>query len=160
MDDARGCFVKTFHRSSFAAGGIDIHFDELFHSLSHRHVIRGMHFQTAPHGIAKLVFCNYGEVLDVVLDIRRDSPTYGQHISLVLSAKNATAVFIPEGFAHGFLTLSDHAVVCYLQSGEYHAEADAGILWNSFGMDWAVEQPIISARDQQFMTLEAYDKQR
>lgn len=149
--DNRGSFVKTFNNTLFTKQGINVNFLEAFYSTSRRNTIRGMHYQKGPHQIAKLVYCSAGEVLDVFLDIRENSPSYGQFSSCILSQENAKMVYLPEGIAHGFLTLSENSTVCYLQSKEYNQEADSGILWNSFGMDWKISDPIISDRDKNFI---------
>ena len=153
-NDNRGHFVKIFNSSSFEkAAGFSFIAKEVFYSNSKKNVLRGMHFQTHPHEIEKIIFCQNGEVLDVFLDIRKDSPTYGKFDCQIISEANHKAVFIPKGIAHGFLTLSDNSIVSYLQSGEYNSQADSGILWNSFGMDWAIDNPIISDRDKEFIKL-------
>jgi dTDP-4-dehydrorhamnose 3,5-epimerase len=149
--DNRGLFVKIFNESLFKKNGINVSFKESFYSISHKNCLRGMHYQKSPHQIAKLIHATDGEVLDVFLDIRKNSPTYGQFDYCVISQENAKMIFLPEGIAHGFLTLSEKATVCYLQSREYDQESDAGILWNSFGMDWKISDPIISDRDKNFI---------
>jgi dTDP-4-dehydrorhamnose 3,5-epimerase len=147
--DSRGFFNKTFNHSAFAAHGIDLTFRESFYSGSHRDVLRGMHYQSAPHQVEKLVYCSSGEILDVVLDLRQDSETYGMHEKLTISHENAQIVYVPEGVAHGFLTLSESALVCYLQSGEFAPDADTGVLWSSFDCDWGIATPTVSEKDQQ-----------
>lgn len=149
--DKRGTFVKTFNHNLFTKNGINASFRESFYSISCKNSLRGMHYQKSPHQIAKLIYCIDGEILDVFLDIRKDSPTYGQFDSHILTQKNAKMVYLPEGIAHGFLTLSEKSTVVYLQSKEYNQEADAGILWNSFGMNWGIDDPIISDRDKNFV---------
>jgi dTDP-4-dehydrorhamnose 3,5-epimerase len=149
--DHRGCFVKTFNESIFKENAIEVSFKESFYSISRKNSLRGMHYQKSPHQISKLVYCSQGEIMDVVLDIRKDSPTYGQFDFYVISQKNAKMIFLPEGIAHGFLTLSEEAAVSYFQSQEYNPKSDAGILWNSFGMDWKIFDPIVSDRDKNFI---------
>lgn len=148
--DLRGSFAKTFNNSLFEQNGIVVDFRESFYSISKKNVLRGMHYQKDPHQIAKLVYCTDGEILDVFLDLRENSKTYGEFDYCHISQKNAKIVFLPEGIAHGFLTLSESATVAYLQSKEYNQESDSGILWNSFGMDWKILDPIISIRDKAF----------
>ncbi|MBU6338594.1 MAG: dTDP-4-dehydrorhamnose 3,5-epimerase family protein [Rickettsiales bacterium] len=145
--DNRGSFAKIYNKSIFKKNGIDINFDESFFSVSKKDCIRGMHFQNNPNQVKKLVSCFSGEVLDVFLDIRKDSPTYGLFESVILSEKNSNMVLLCEGIAHGFLTLTEKSIVNYLQSGEFCKDSDNGILWNSFGFDWGVKNPIISERD-------------
>lgn len=155
--DARGLFVKTFHQTTLKEAGIDFALRESYFSLSNKDVIRGMHFQLPPHQHAKLVFCPQGAILDVIVDLRKASPTYGQYHAQELSAANHKAYYIPEGFAHGFKSLTDDAITYYLVSSEYSQPHDTGILYNSFGFDWGVEDPILSARDLSFGTLAAFD---
>ncbi len=155
--DNRGSFVKTFQGSLFRQAGIDFALQESYFSVSHKDVIRGMHFQLPPHDHAKIVFCPHGAILDVLVDLRRQSPTYGQHYAAELSAANHQAFYIPPGFAHGFKSLEDHTITYYLVSSEHSRDHDAGIMYNSFGMDWACAAPILSGRDQDFPPLEAFD---
>jgi dTDP-4-dehydrorhamnose 3,5-epimerase len=156
--DDRGQFVKTFHQTSFINAGIDFETKESFYSISKQHVLRGMHFHTAPKDHAKIVFCTQGSILDVALDIRKNSATLGQFICAELSAENNNALYIPKGFAHGFLTLSESATTYYLVDGEYSVQHDAGILYNSFGMKWPVENIITNERDLQFATFTQFVK--
>lgn len=151
--DDRGSFVKTFQETTLAEHGINFELKESYYSLSKKDVIRGMHFQTPPHQHAKIVFCPQGAILDVIVDLRKNSATYGQYYTQELSAENHKAYYIPEGFAHGFKSLTDDAITYYLVSSEYSKEHDTGILYNSFGFDWGVENPIISERDLSFSNL-------
>jgi dTDP-4-dehydrorhamnose 3,5-epimerase len=154
FEDSRGLFVKTFHEDSFKEVGLDTDFSESFYSVSKKDVLRGMHFQLAPHDHAKLVYVTAGEILDVAVDIRKNSPTYGQYFTLKLSSDNAKSLYMAKGFAHGFLTLSDSATVVYLTTTVHAPENDSGIRWDSFGFDWPLKSPIISNRDGNFNTLE------
>jgi dTDP-4-dehydrorhamnose 3,5-epimerase len=155
--DARGVFVKTFHDTNFKQAGIDFTLRESYFSLSKKDVIRGMHFQTPPHHHSKIVFCPQGAILDVIVDLRKASSTYGHHYATELSAANHKAYFIPEGFAHGFKSLTDDAITYYLVSSEYSQPHDTGIRYDSIGYDWAVTDPVISARDLSFGTLKEFD---
>lgn len=155
--DARGSFTKTFHESSLAAAGISFSLKESYFSFSKKRVIRGMHFQLPPHQHAKIVFCPQGEILDVILDLRKASPTFGQHFSTVLSGENAMAMYIPEGFAHGFKALTDNALTYYLVSSEYSPAQDTGIHYDSFGMDWNEDNLTLSGRDEGFVKWDAFD---
>ena len=157
FNDARGSFIKTFQDSFFKQSAIDFELKESYFSVSHKEVIRGMHFQLPPHHHAKVVFCPHGSILDVLVDLRRQSPTYGQYFATELSAANHKAFYIPAGFAHGFKTLEDHTITYYLVSSEHSKEQDAGILYNSFGMDWQLNDPIISERDLAFPSLADFD---
>ncbi len=154
--DKRGTFVKTFHEEDFRSEGLQTEFKESYYSLSKKNVIRGMHFQTPPHEHDKLVYVTHGEILDVVLDIRKASKTFGQFISVHLTALS-DSIYIPKGCAHGFLTLSSEATVVYNVSTVYNPLADAGILWSSFGFDWQVKEPIVSDRDNSFESFEVFN---
>jgi dTDP-4-dehydrorhamnose 3,5-epimerase len=153
FSDDRGIFIKTFHDSTLLDVGIQFSLKESYFSLSHKDVIRGMHFQLPPHQHAKVVFCPKGAILDVIVDLRKDSATYGQYHAEELSEANHRAYYIPEGFAHGFKALTDDAMTYYLVSSEYNKETDTGIRWDSIGFDWGTSSPIISERDKSFITL-------
>lgn len=153
LEDERGVFFKPFHFSSLKEAGVLFEIRESICSVSSKNVVRGMHFQTEPHAQAKLVYCPHGAILDVILDLRKDSPSYGKHFAAELSAENGHSLFIPEGFAHGFLALTEGTVTSYLLNKEHQPEADTGILWNSFGFEWPVENPIVSERDRGFINL-------
>ena len=151
--DNRGSFTKTFHETTLKNAGICFDLKESYFSFSGKDVIRGMHFQTPPSQHSKIVFCPVGAILDVIIDLRKSSPTYGKHCSAILSADNHKAYFIPEGFAHGFKSLSDNALTYYLVSSEYNQASDAGVAYNSFGFDWQANDPILSVRDKSFPAL-------
>jgi len=157
LHDARGSFVKVFHADTFAANGLETHFQEEFVSTSGHGVLRGMHFQVPPADHAKLVTCLAGRVLDVALDLRRDSSTYGQHFRIELDASEPSSVYLAPGLAHGFLTLSDQAMVSYLVSTVHSPEHDAGVRWDSFGCPWPVRSPLLSERDAAHPTLEKFE---
>ena len=152
QEDDRGIFFKPFHFSSLQKYGIDFVAKESICSVSKKDVVRGMHFQEAPYAQAKLVYCPHGTILDVILDLRPESETYGKYEAVELSAQNGRALYIPEGFAHGFLALTDDAITSYILNAEYHPASDTGILWNSFGYEWPVKNPVISVRDLGFET--------
>lgn len=154
FQDERGDFVKTFHEERFKAAGLEYAFKENFYSVSKKGVLRGMHFQIPPHDHAKLVYVPYGEILDVVVDIRSESPNYGKFFSLTLSADNAKSIYIGKGFAHGFLTISKTAIVSYSTTTVHSPKHDSGIKWNSFKMNWPEIDKIISKRDSSFPCLE------
>jgi len=156
VKDNRGKFVKLFQKNIFSKFGIENEFVENYYSLSSKNVIRGMHFQVPPKDHAKLVYVSYGIINDVVVDIRKNSPTFGKYFNTKLSGDNGISIYIPSGFAHGFLVKSDIAIVNYLQTTEYSPKHDHGILWNSISFDWEVENPEISERDRSFNTLEEY----
>lgn len=154
FNDERGSFVKTFHEATMLEHGIQFKLKESYFSLSKKDVIRGMHFQLPPHHHSKIVFCPQGAILDVIIDLRKDSKTFGQYYAQELSAENHKAYYIPKGFAHGFKALTDDAITYYLVSSEYSKEHDTGILYNSFDFDWETDDPVISERDLSFPMLE------
>lgn len=155
--DNRGLFVKTFNDTWLQQQGIRFIVKESYFSLSAKDVIRGMHFQLPPHQHAKIIFCPQGAILDVALDLRTASPTYGQCFSQVLQAQDYKGFYIPEGFAHGFKALTDNAMTCYLVSSEYHKAHDTGIAYDSIGFDWETTAPVLSDRDMGFARLDAFD---
>lgn len=146
FDDVRGSFVKTFAQSVFELEGLQFSFREEFYSLSARDVIRGMHFQTPPYDHVKVVYCPVGAVLDVLLDLRWGA-NFGKSASVVLDDSEPKLLFIPPGIAHGFRSLKENSLMVYKTSTEHAPSHDSGILWNSFGFDWGVENPVVSARD-------------
>lgn len=152
-EDHRGLFVKTFHNGLFEAIGFHDLFRESYYSVSKKNVLRGMHFQQPPYDHEKLVSVSAGKILDVILDIRKTSPTYGKFVAVEIP-EHSHSVFIPRGCAHGFLTLSDTATVTYSVTTVYQKEADDGIRWNSFGFRWPVADPILSERDRSFGSLQ------
>jgi dTDP-4-dehydrorhamnose 3,5-epimerase len=154
--DDRGLFVKTFHNSTLEAAGIQFELKESYFSLSHKDVIRGMHFQLPPHDHSKVVFCPKGAILDVIVDLRQGSPTYGRYHAAELSEDNHRAYYIPKGFAHGFKALTDGAMTYYLVSSEYHKESDTGVRWDSIGFDWDCPSPVVSARDRSFVGMDEF----
>lgn len=155
--DARGRFIKTFHLPSFRERGLSVDFKESFYTTSSQGVLRGFHFQTPPHEHDKLVTCVKGEILDAVVDIRKNSPTYGQALSFSLSESNAHELFIPKGLAHAFLTVSAEAVVVYSVTEPYSPRHDAGIHWASVPISWTEKNPLVSERDQAFVSLEKFN---
>lgn len=154
--DHRGVFVKTFHETLFRELGVAFQPREEFYSTSAKNVLRGMHFQLPPAAHAKLVYCLYGRVLDVVLDLRRNSATYGRVFTCELNAANRELLFIPVGFAHGFLSLADESLMVYKADAVHSPAHDVGIAWDSFGLDWPIGQPILSERDRKFPAWAAF----
>jgi dTDP-4-dehydrorhamnose 3,5-epimerase len=152
-DDQRGKFVKTFHRKTFQDHGLEAHFHEEYYTISINRVLRGLHFQKPPHQHNKLVYCPFGNIFDVVLDLRFGSPTYRRYYSCELSDHNAHIIYVPKGLAHGFYVKSEKAVVVYNVSTIYSPDHDDGILWNSAEIPWPDNNPIISDRDRGFITL-------
>lgn len=149
-EDERGSFVKPFHEGQLAAHGLSLIVKEEFFSTSGVNTLRGMHFQLPPHAHQKLVYCITGKVTDVLLDLRKDSPHYGQAVSFELSAGNHHCIFIPVGIAHGFIAREVNSCLVYKTDVVHASESDAGISWDSFGFDWqlSADQAIISDRDQ------------
>jgi len=154
--DQRGTFGKMYSQEIFKQMGLDIPVSEVFFSSSNKNVIRGMHFQAPPHDQAKIVNCISGKILDVVLDLRKNSPSYGKSIGLELTGDNETTVFIPRGCAHGFYTYEDKSIVTYVVETNHNKDADQGVLWNSFGFSWPSKDAILSTRDQQFPTFQNF----
>jgi dTDP-4-dehydrorhamnose 3,5-epimerase len=147
FEDHRGCFVKTYHVELCRTLGVNLDIQEEFYSVSHKSVLRGMHFQLPPHEHDKLVYCTSGVVRDVLLDLRK-GPGYGKVASAALTGENGHLIFIPKGIAHGFAALTDEALMLYKTSTMHAPQADCGIRWDSFGFDWGVAEPIIAPRDQ------------
>ena len=151
--DNRGTFVKTYHEDVFAGKGLRTDWREEYYSVSNRGVIRGMHFQTPPEQHTKMVYCLQGAVQDVVLDLRLGSPTFGECMAIELSADKGNIIYIPEGMAHGFCTLSDQAILQYKVTSTYSPEHDSGILWSSLPIAWHCATPTLSVRDSSFVAL-------
>lgn len=151
FQDARGYFFESFSQREFEEKVGPVHFVQDNESMSSYGVMRGLHFQRPPYTQSKLVRCVKGAVLDVAVDIRQGSPTYGQHVAVELTAENHRQFFIPKGFAHGFAVLSETAVFQYKCDEFYHPEADAGIsiLDESLGIDWRIpmDKAILSEKD-------------
>jgi dTDP-4-dehydrorhamnose 3,5-epimerase len=149
LGDSRGFFLETYAREEWAALGVDVDFVQQNHSRSSRGTLRGLHFQTSP-GQAKLLRCARGEILDVAVDLRRDSATFGQWEGQVLDDEKGRQLFVPIGFAHGFVVLSEVADVCYQVSSLYDPATESGIAWDDpeVGVDWRVDEPLLSERDK------------
>lgn len=155
--DDRGNFIKTFHHDIFQENGLANDFKEQYFSLSRKNVLRGMHFQTPPFDHEKLVYCVKGDVIDVVVDLRKNSSTFGKYEAFNLSGSKGNMVYIPKGFAHGFYVTSDEAIMVYNVSTVYSQFNDSGIKWNSFGFKWPSEEPIVSKRDDSFQNIANFD---
>ena len=156
LSDDRGFFLESFKTSDFLSIGIDKKFvqDNFSHSI--RGVIRGLHFQRTPKAQAKLVTALKGEIFDVAVDIRKNSPTYGKWIGEILSESNHKLLYIPEGFAHGFCVLSEEADVLYKVSNEYSSDHEEGIIWSDpkLNIQWPITKPIVSDKDGELPLLE------
>ena len=157
--DERGHFLETYQYELFKNNGVAAQFIQDNQSFSTKGVLRGLHFQNAPHAQGKLVRVISGKVLDVAVDIRPDSPTFGQHETFILTAELSNMVFIPEGFAHGFLTLED-AVFSYKCTNLYNKASEGGLLWNDpeIGINWGYENPLVSEKDVILPTLAEFKK--
>ena len=156
--DHRGFFSETYNAKRLSEGGIDAVFVQDNHSFSREQgVVRGLHFQTAPHAQGKLIRVVRGSILDVAVDVRVGSATYGQHVAHLLSAENWEQLWIPVGFAHGFCTLEPDTEIIYKVTEFYAAESDKGLLWNdpALGIDWPVhpEAAVLSEKDKHHPTL-------
>jgi dTDP-4-dehydrorhamnose 3,5-epimerase len=147
--DSRGFFLETYARDEWKALGVDADFVQQNHSRSSHGTLRGLHFQTSP-GQAKLLRCARGEILDVAVDLRKDSPTFGEWEGHVLDDEKGHQLYVPIGFAHGFVVLSEVADVCYQVSSLYDPATEAGIAWDDpdVGVDWQVAEPLLSERDK------------
>ena len=155
--DDRGSFMKVFDADFFEENGLETKFKESYFSISNKNVIRGMHLQIPPVEHTKLVYVNQGKLLDVILDVRKDSPYFGKYFTVELDTRNPLVVYIPVGCAHGFLSLEDQTMMTYLQTTCYNPIYDTGISYNSFGMNWGIGNPIISARDKGFLSLKKFE---
>ncbi len=153
--DERGALIKPFHKETFQERGLESDFKENFFTINKKGVLRGMHFQLPPHDQAKLVYVVSGEILDVLLDLRKNSPTYGKHIKLQLSKENNKAIYIPKGIAHGYYCVTE-ATVVYLTSTVFNGEFDDGISYHSFGCDWPKDDFILSEKDKNLVDFKNY----
>lgn len=156
IKDERGSFVKVFHSKAFLDAGLESSFVEEYYSKSKKGVIRGLHFQTPPEDHVKIVYCSEGSVFDVVVDLRIGSKTFGKFETFTLNSENANMVYIPKGIAHGFCSLSNSSTLIYKTSTVYSPSQDSGILWNSVGINWPVEEPILSRRDKEFVDFKSF----
>ena len=149
--DNRGWFMESYSQAKFAELGLECNFVQDNHSFSaEKGTLRGLHFQLNPKCQAKLVRCTKGGMLDVAVDLRKNSPQYKKWVVIELSAENKKQLFIPRGFAHGFVTLTDHVEFMYKADNYYAPQADGGIRWNDpeVGVEWGIIKPILSAKDE------------
>ena len=154
--DDRGLFVKTFSKTSFQKNNLNFEIRESYYSISNKNVIRGMHFQSPPYDHEKLVYVVKGSILDVIVDLRKKSKTYKQHISINLSEDNRKSVFIPKGFAHGFKSEKEGTITVYNVATEYNPDFDKGIKFDSFGFNWGSIDIVMSNRDKGFPILDSF----
>ena len=163
--DDRGYFLEAYHLEKFQEAGIAQSFVQINRSFSKKGVVRGLHFQRAPHQQGKLVSVSTGKVLDVALDLREGSPTFGQYERVLIDSEQQNMLFVPEGFAHGFVALED-TIFSYQCTNLYHQPSDGGIRWNDaeLAIDWELErygihEPIVSEKDQKLPTFADYLQQ-
>ena len=154
--DQRGFFLESYRKDEFQKAGIATEFVQDNHSKSIYGVLRGLHFQKKPYEQAKLVRCVRGKIFDVAVDLRENSKTYGKYVSAILSEKNKEMLFIPRGFAHGFLVLSTSAEVLYKTDNIYSKASESGIIWNdvTINIPWPIKNPILSEKDKSWHSLE------
>lgn len=148
--DERGYFYESYNKERFAKEGLDMNFVQDNESKSSKGVLRGLHFQKPPYAQGKLVRVVKGAVMDVAVDLRKDSPTYGKWESVILTEENKFQFWIPEGFAHGFVTLEDETIFNYKCTNVYNKESEGSILWNDpdINIDWNIDNPILSEKDK------------
>ena len=160
FQDDRGFFIESWHQRDFADAGLTMTFVQEGHSRSARGVLRGLHYQdmTAPMG--KLVRCTVGSILDVAVDLRVGSPTFGKWVGVELTADNKRQIYVPEGFAHGFQALSEVVEVQYKQTGFYTPSSEGSVAWNDpdIGVEWPIADPTLSDRDKRANSLKAYQE--
>ncbi|MEY3417222.1 MAG: hypothetical protein RL711_29 [Bacteroidota bacterium] len=155
LEDERGIFFESYSEKKFQEAGLDLKFVQDNQSFSNKGVLRGLHFQRNPHAQGKLVKVSLGKALDVAVDIRKNSPTFGQYETFILDPIRHNMVYIPEGFAHGFVALED-TILSYKCTHGYHKPSECGIIWNdpTLGIDWTITTPTISSKDAELFTLQ------
>ena len=156
--DERGYFLESYNKKQLS-DTLDVNFVQDNESCSQKGVLRGLHFQKPPHAQGKLIRVITGSILDVVVDLRTDSNTYGHHYKTILSGKNKQQLYIPKGFAHGFLVLEDQTIFSYKCTNYYHKESEVAISWDdpTLNIDWGIEKPIISEKDKQALSFADYN---
>ncbi len=157
--DNRGFFTETYKKSEFEKNGILGEFNQDNQSKSTKGVLRGLHFQKEPYAQAKLVRCIRGRIYDVAVDLRKNSITFGKYLKVELSEENKKQIYIPKGFAHGFVILSDTAEICYKTQGEYNLQTDCGVFWadKDLAIDWGIDfEPILSEKDKKQQSLKEF----
>lgn len=161
FEDERGYFFESYNQMRFSEQGLNLNFVQDNQSKSGKNVLRGLHFQNPPSAQGKFVQVIKGSVLDVAVDIRIGSKTYGQHIALVLSEANKKMMYISEGFAHGFLTLEDETIFSYKCTNFYNSTLESSILWNDpdLNIDWGIENPILTVKDNSAQRFNQFDSQ-
>jgi dTDP-4-dehydrorhamnose 3,5-epimerase len=155
--DDRGIFFKLFREDIFREAGVAEHFAEWYLTKSKAGVLRGMHFQIPPVQNSKLIFCVHGRVMDAGVDLRRGSPTYGDHVAVELDGEVGNGLYMPPGFAHGYLCLTEGAMMAYGTTSVHSPEHDIGIMWDSCGIDWPTGAPLLSEKDKTLPTLAEFE---
>lgn len=160
FEDERGFFLETYKKDDFEKVGIKGEFVQDNHSKSKYGVIRGIHFQREPYAQAKIVRCIKGTIYDIAVDLRKNSPTFGKWLGVILSDKNHYQLYIPRGFGHAFCVLSDDAEIVYKVDNTYAPDYDGGVIWNDddIGIIWPIRNPIVSEKDSRLPTLKELDK--
>lgn len=160
FQDERGFFIESWHQRDYADAGLALTFVQEGHSRSARGVLRGLHYQDSTAPMGKLVRCTVGKILDVAVDLRVGSPTFGKWVGVELTADNKRQIYVPEGFAHGFQALSDVVEVQYKQTGFYTPASEGTVSWNDpdIGVEWPIADPVLSDRDKRAMSLKAYQE--
>lgn len=155
--DMRGHFIKTFHSEEFRKYNLETDYKEEYYSISQKNVLRGMHFQKPPSDHVKIVYCTSGRVQDVLIDLRKESPAFGKHLSFELQANDGQLIYMPKGVAHGFLSLEENSILMYKVSSVHVPQDDCGIRWDSCGILWETTQDlIISDRDKNLNVFSEY----
>lgn len=158
QDDHRGSFSKVFNLDFFNSNKVNFKTAESFFSVSKKNVIRGMHFQMPPYDQDKLIYVVRGEIIDVVLDLRAKSSTFGEIFTAHLKANTNRSIYIPKGMAHGFKSLKNNSTIVYNVSTVFNPSFDFGIHYNSFGFDWEILNPIVSQKDESLVSLNDFLK--
>jgi dTDP-4-dehydrorhamnose 3,5-epimerase len=156
FEDKRGQFMEAYKKTAFEDAGIETDFIQDNYSVSHANVLRGLHYQKGDAAQAKLVQCPDGAIFDVAVDLKRDSPTFGDVSTAILSEHNNKMLYVPRDYAHGFVTISDTAKVRYKIDNDYAPDREGGIIWDdtTLGIDWPVEDPIVSEKDSNWPTFD------
>lgn len=155
--DSRGALTKIFHKPTFEELGLSGNFSEEYYSVSSKGVVRGLHFQIPPDDHVKCISCLNGSIFDVVVDLRKSSATFGKHFTVTLKAEEPMLLYIPAGFAHGFMALEDNSIFINKSTTIYSPSCDKGIKWDSCGIDWPDLTPIVSDKDQNMPALNDYN---
>ena len=155
--DNRGSFTKLYNETDFNNLDLPMEIKEVFYSTSNKDVVRGLHFQLPPFDHEKIVTVIRGEVEDVIIDLRKNSKSYGKIISIMLSESDNKAVYIPKGCAHGFKTILDNTVMLYMVTTGHNKEYDSGIKWNSIDFDWNIKEPIVSDKDENLVEFKNFN---